>query len=93
MIARYKLAGFTLVGVLLIPIKEWLIYLIVLATYKQTGWHSTKFVPCEANGEKQGYFLEQLGTLLETLDNESVVYFANGVHPTHNTRSTHDYLR
>lgn len=57
-------------------------------TYKQT-----KSVPCEANSEKQEGFLQQLNALLEqTLDNESIVYFADGVHPTHNTRSTHAWI-
>jgi transposase len=57
-------------------------------TYKQT-----KCVPCEADSEKQEKFLQQLDILLEqTLDNESVVYFADGVHPTHNTRSTHAWI-
>ena len=37
--------------------------------------------------------LQQLDILLEqTLDNETVVYFADGVHPTHNTRSTHAWI-
>lgn len=57
-------------------------------TYKQT-----KCVPCEADSKKQEKFLQQLDTLLEqTLDNDSVVYFADGVHPTHNTRSTHAWI-
>ena len=57
-------------------------------TYKQTTC-----IPCEADSEKQETFLLQLDTLLEqTIDNESVVYFADGVHPTHNTRSTHAWI-
>ena len=57
-------------------------------TYKQT-----KCVPCEADSQKQEKFLEELDILLEqTLDNETVVYFADGVHPTHNTRSTHAWI-
>jgi transposase len=57
-------------------------------TYKQT-----KCVPCEADSEKQEHFLQQLDILLEqTLDNDSVIYFADGVHPTHNTRSTHAWI-
>ena len=57
-------------------------------TYKQTTC-----IPCEADSEKQETFLLQLDTLLEqTIDNESVVYFADGVHPTHNTRSTHGWI-
>lgn len=57
-------------------------------TYKQTTC-----IPCEADSEKQETFLLQLDTLLEqNIDNESVVYFADGVHPTHNTRSTHGWI-
>jgi len=57
-------------------------------TYKQTT-----SIACEADSEKQEKFLLQLDTLLEqTLDNESVIYFADGVHPTHNTRSTHAWI-
>jgi transposase len=57
-------------------------------TYKQTTC-----VPCEADSEKQEHFLQQLDVLLEqTLDNDSVIYFADGVHPTHNTRSTHAWI-
>lgn len=57
-------------------------------TYKQTTC-----IPCEADSEKQETFLLQLDTLLEqTIGNESVVYFADGVHPTHNTRSTHGWI-
>ena len=62
-------------------------------TYKQT-----KCVPCEADSEKQEKFLQKLDTLLQqTLNNESsgvrsVVYFADGVHPTHNTPSTHAWI-
>lgn len=53
-------------------------------SYKQT-----KQVPCEANLEKQQAFLETLEGLLESVEKENaVVYFADGVHPTHNTRST-----
>jgi transposase len=53
-------------------------------SYKQT-----KQVPCEANREKQKAFIETLETLLETAEKENaVIYFADGVHPTHNTRSS-----
>lgn len=54
-------------------------------TYKQT-----KQVPCETDAKKQIVFMETLAQILsQTTENEAVVYFADGVHPTHNTRSTH----
>jgi transposase len=57
-------------------------------TYKQT-----KQIPCETDAEKQLAFMETLAQMLpQTSANEVVVYFADGVHPTHNTRSTHAWI-
>jgi transposase len=57
-------------------------------TYKQT-----KCVHCEADAEKQQAFIEELNHLLNpTIDNESVMNFADGVHPTHTARSTHTWI-
>lgn len=57
-------------------------------SYKQT-----KQVPCKTDVEAQYKFLEDLTSLVEhTKDNEAVIYFADGVHPTHNTRSTHAWI-
>lgn len=57
-------------------------------TYKQT-----KQVPCEADIRAQHEFLEHLESLVEQGEvNEAVIYFADGVHPTHNTRSTHAWI-
>jgi transposase len=57
-------------------------------TYKQT-----KQVPCETDIEKQQQFIETFGQIIaETTDNETLVYFADAVHPTHNTRSTHAWI-
>lgn len=54
-------------------------------TYKQT-----KQVPCESDCIKQIDFIETFAnTLAQTADNKAVIYFVDGVHPTHNTRSTH----
>jgi len=56
--------------------------------YKQT-----KQVPCETDVAAQHEFLTELtGLLSEAVDNKSVVYFVDGVHPTHNTRSTHAWI-
>jgi len=55
-------------------------------SYKQTTQ-----VPCEANAEKQAAFMETLGELLSEKaahQTETVIYYADAVHPTHNTRST-----
>lgn len=54
-------------------------------TYKKT-----KSVPCKADKAKQEAFLEQLEELLS--EQESVVYFTDGVHPTHNTRSLNGWI-
>jgi len=54
-------------------------------TYKKT-----KSVPCKADRVKQEAFLMQLETLLE--EDNSVIYFTDGVHPTHNTRSLSGWI-
>lgn len=57
-------------------------------TYKQT-----KQIPCETDTEKQLVFMETLAQILpQTTENQAVVYFADAVHPTHNTRSTHAWI-
>lgn len=52
-------------------------------------------VPCEANPVRQAAFLvEQLRPLLaQAAAGQAVVYFADAVHPTHNTRSTRVWAR
>lgn len=59
-------------------------------SYKQT-----KSIPCEANIEAQTAFLDKTLALLDTVDAapDQVAYFIDGVHPTHNTRSTHAWIR
>jgi transposase len=56
-------------------------------TYKKT-----KEVPCECDAEKQQAFMEKLAELLSQRDENSVVYYADGVHPTHNSRSTWGWI-
>jgi len=56
-------------------------------TYKKT-----KEVPCECDVEKQQAFMEKLSELLSQMDESSVVYYADGVHPTHNSRSTYAWI-
>lgn len=57
------------------------------------SYKKTTCVPCEADFQKQVDFLQKLdGLLQESAGGESVVYFADGVHPTHNTRSTHAWI-
>ena len=52
-------------------------------------------MPCEANTEAQTAFLTTTLALLETVASapDQVAYFMDGVHPTHNTRSTHAWIR
>ena len=59
-------------------------------SYKQT-----KSVPCEANLGEQATFLAEMLALLERVAAHPtlVAYFIDGVHPTHNTRSTHAWIR
>jgi transposase len=56
-------------------------------TYKKT-----KEVPCECNAEKQKAFVEELSGTLSDMDESSVVYYADGVHPTHNSRSAYAWI-
>jgi len=58
-------------------------------TYKQTTQ-----VPCEADQEKQQAFLsEVLPPILSDVEKgEAILYYTDGVHPTHNTRSTHAWI-
>jgi transposase len=56
-------------------------------TYKKT-----KEVPCECDAQKQEAFVEELGEIFAQLDDPSVVYYADGVHPTHNSRSTYAWI-
>ena len=56
------------------------------------SYKKTKEVPCEANSEKQQAFMEKLSALLNHLDEKTVVYYADGVHPTHNSRSTYAWI-
>jgi transposase len=59
-------------------------------SYKQT-----KSIPCEANIEAQTAFLTTSLALLQEVETapDQVAYFMDGVHPTHNTRSTHAWIR
>ena len=53
-------------------------------TYKKTSE-----VPCEADAAQQEGFVSELGEIFSTMEEGSVVYYADGVHPTHNSRSTY----
>jgi hypothetical protein len=56
-------------------------------TYKK----STE-VPCEADLSLKEAFAAELSTTLSSMEEGSVVYYADGVHPTHNSRSTYAWI-
>lgn len=56
-------------------------------TYKKTTE-----VPCEADADAQSEFMEKLAKTLKEKDSKAVVYYADGVHPTHNSRSTYAWI-
>lgn len=56
-------------------------------TYKKTTE-----VPCEADTDKQMEFVNELAEILSTKDEKAVVYYADGVRPTHNSRSTYAWI-
>ncbi|NJL77540.1 MAG: IS630 family transposase, partial [Saprospiraceae bacterium] len=57
------------------------------------SYKKTKLVPCEVNVAAQKSFVEQLNTLvLEAKQSGDVIYFADGVHPQHNTKSAYAWI-
>ena len=56
-------------------------------TYKKTSE-----VPCEADASKQEAFAGELAALLSQMSDDAVFYYADGVHPTHNSRSTYAWI-
>ena len=56
-------------------------------TYKKTSE-----IPCEADHDRQEEFMKELSRGLEKKDAKSIVYYAVGVHPTHNSRSTYAWI-
>ena len=56
-------------------------------TYKKT-----KEVPCERNIEKQQIFAKEMSEIFNNQDENTVIYYADGVHPTHNSRSTYAWI-
>ena len=56
------------------------------------SYTKTKEVPCEASAEKQHVFMEELSVILNYLDEKTVVHDADGVHPTHHSRSTYVWI-
>ena len=56
-------------------------------TYKKTSE-----VPCEADASKQAAFVGELSEILSGMPEDAVVYYADGVHPTHNSRSTYAWI-
>lgn len=87
------------------PIIEWVREQFGV-TYTQSGmrdllhrlgfvYKQTKGVPSKADEEKQVAFLkEQLPALLEEVEaGDAVVYYADGCHPTHNTKTGRGWIR
>lgn len=56
-------------------------------TYKKTSE-----VPCESDASKQAAFAEELSDLFSNMPEDAVVYYGDGVHPTHNSRSTYAWI-
>ncbi len=56
-------------------------------TYKKTTE-----VPCEVDICRQEAFADELSDVFSTMADDAVVYYADGVHPTHNSRSTYAWI-
>lgn len=57
-------------------------------TYKKTTE-----VPCEANAEDQKAFVQMIKERFIAKKESDIYYYADGTHPTHNTRSTYAWIR
>lgn len=56
-------------------------------TYKKTTE-----VPCEADASRQEAFVKELTETFPQMEEDTVVYYADGVHPIHNSRSTYAWI-
>ena len=54
------------------------------------SYKKTSQVPCEADSQAQQAFLDQLEQITQQAD--TAIYYTDGVHPTHNTRSLHAWI-
>lgn len=50
-------------------------------------------VPAKADAEKQAAFIEQYNELKATLKPDEVIFFGDSVHPSHQTRLAHGWIR
>lgn len=57
------------------------------------SYKKTKSVPCDANPAKQAEFVAQFEALMTNLPVADQVYFADAVHPQHNTRPTYGWIK
>lgn len=57
-------------------------------SYKQTT-----LIPAKYNLEKQQQFIEQYHRMEENLGSDEVILFVDGVHPQHNTVSSHAWIK
>lgn len=55
-------------------------------------YKKTKQVPCEANVSEQEAFVKSFEELLMNKTDKEAVFFADSVHPQHNTRSTYAWV-
>jgi transposase len=56
-------------------------------------YKKTSEVPCKFNEADQDEFMAELVPFLEETPEEEVVLFLDGVHPTHNTRSSYAWIK
>jgi len=63
-----------------------LLYRIGFVFKKTTG------VPCECDIEEQKKFVSKMSKIFKLQDADTVIYYADGVHPTHNCRTTCGWL-
>ncbi len=57
------------------------------------SYKKTKSVPSKGEVELQQAFVEKFDKMMETLPADNLVFFNDGVHPQHNTRSDYGWIR
>jgi hypothetical protein len=56
------------------------------------SFKKTTLVSAKADADKQQAFVHKLDTLMEQLPADEIVYFADAVHPQHNTRPAYGWI-
>lgn len=56
------------------------------------SYKKTKLVPAKADADKQAAHIKEFESIMEQKDENTLVFFNDGVHPQHNTRSEYAWI-